>query len=116
MDLWIRSQDKRRLIKIAQTDFTSSGYYGTMDKQYSILCQDEVWLGSYETKERAVEILDEIQNLLQPKLIWKEPKTNINYDENFIQTLANDMVIQTTQQVEYDLKQAGQIVYEMPKE
>ncbi len=72
MDLWIRSQDKRRLIKTTQIDFTSSGYYGTMDKQYSILCQDEVWLGSYETKERALEVLDEIEKRLKNNVYFKE--------------------------------------------
>ena len=60
--------------------------------------------------------MDAIQNILQPRVIWREPKTDIKFDENYFYNTAKDMVIQTTQQVEYDLKQAGQIVYEMPKE
>ena len=73
MDLWIRSQDKACLVKVDgmiglkyndnktiitnfQPDFTDNyeGYY-------------EV-LGTYTTKERALEVLDEIQAMLSPKL------------------------------------------------
>ena len=112
MELWIRSQDKKKLCvaKFFELDNDETGIFCFNGESYSIFA------GKYKTKERALEVLDEIENILQPKVIWKEPKTDIKYDENFIQTLANDMVIQTTQQVEYDLKQAKQIVYEMPKE
>ena len=109
MELWIRNQKKNLLTK------TNYVEYSLWDEQHRIYCNGEV-VAIYDSKERALEVIDEIQNILQPKVIWREPKTDIKYDESFIQTLSNDMVIQTTQQVEYDLKQAGQIVYEMPKE
>ena len=67
MELWIRSQDKRRLIKATQIEYTNSGYYGTIDKPYSILCQEEIWIGSYKTEERVIEILDDIHEFLEQK-------------------------------------------------
>ena len=68
MELWIRSQDKMNLVKIRQISldyqnnkqiianyvpdfFENSGAY------YELL-------GTYKTKERAIEILDEIQDEL----------------------------------------------------
>ena len=110
MDLWIRSQDKKTLMKITRLYIFSNSIFSVDTRE------NEIILGTYKKDKRALEVLNEIQNILQPKVIWREPKTGIKYGEGFMQTMANDMVIQTTQQVEYDLKQAGQIVYEMPKE
>ena len=78
MELWIRSQDKRRLIKITQIEYTNSGYYGAKDKQWSILCQDEIWIGSYKTEERTLEILDDIQEFLEQK----DYEGNRYYEDN----------------------------------
>lgn len=63
MDLWIRSQDKEELIKINSRLFIrhieNVGYSIMND-----LCVDDgfITLGTYKTKERALEVLDEIQN------------------------------------------------------
>ena len=57
MDLWIRSQDRKRLIKCEKliiVEFT--------DKTECEIWNDTVKLGTYKTKERALEVLDEIQN------------------------------------------------------
>ena len=64
MDLWIRSQDRKKLVK--------SGYL-------TIFLSDTNWfiysdtttgepfgVGKYKTEERALEILDEIQDILNP--------------------------------------------------
>ena len=55
MDLWIRSQDKECLTKVNHLYFNNNGY---------IKQQEDLILGTYKSKERALEILDEIQNLL----------------------------------------------------
>ena len=70
MELWIRSQDKEKLLKANDIGITNNeineggsikfkGYkiVGYFDKntEYELL-------GTYETKERALEVLDEIQN------------------------------------------------------
>lgn len=71
MNLWIRSQDKEKLVKCNDIAIKSFLYneipedewchsiVGYFDKEteYEIL-------GSYKTKERAIEILDEIQNYI----------------------------------------------------
>jgi len=58
MDLWIRSQDKTELVKVnnlANIDyrivFINNG-------------NGRATLGTYATKERAIEVLDEIENFI----------------------------------------------------
>ena len=100
MDLYIRSQDRLILEK-----------YETLQ-----LCQnpDGTWffnsglvLGKYKTKERALEVLDEIQNLLQPKIIYtqKEP----------IETFELG-VYKLKQDVDIKIQEVNRIVYEMPQD
>ncbi len=108
MELWIRSQDRLALTKINSIGIE----YDKKLVGYGKIC---VKLGEYETKERALEVLDEIQKILQPIVIYKEPKIDYN-DDNFIQQMSQNILVHSTQQVEMELKQAGQIVYEMPKE
>lgn len=61
MELWIRSQDKRELVK------TNDIYIVRKDKYFHIYCyanNSEIDLGQYgdfEDKTRALEVLDEIQ-------------------------------------------------------
>ena len=63
MELWIRSQDKEQLRKIVDLKYQK----GTIDDDNieAILgtTQYDEWevLGIYKTKERALEVLDEIQ-------------------------------------------------------
>ena len=58
MELWIRSQDRDYLIKVKCL---------VIEESKSNICQifgDGRHLGSYKAKERALEILDEIQRLI----------------------------------------------------
>lgn len=58
MNLWVRSQNGGTLMQVkilGKTDTTINAYYETG-------C---VKLGIYETEDRALEVLDEIQDLLQ---------------------------------------------------
>lgn len=107
MELWIRSQDGECLLKTNRIDCDYS------ENKYKIWVGGyETLMGIYETKERALMILDEIQNILQPKVVFHEPK--IDYDD-LIHSYSENVVIRANQQVEYDLKNAGQIVYIMPQ-
>ena len=68
MELWIRSQDKTRLVKITQVKFVDKE--SDLDDFKNVIRGYGVdgfnfRLGTYETKERAIEVLDEIQDLLQ---------------------------------------------------
>ena len=64
MDLWIRSQDKTRLSKINSIQYGE--YQGAhYINGYCINDVDNIDLGIYATKERALEILDEIQDFIE---------------------------------------------------
>lgn len=65
MDLWIRSQDKMNLVKINQVSINYqdnkqiiANYVPELYENSS--CYYEL-LGTYSTKERALEVLDEIE-------------------------------------------------------
>lgn len=55
MELWIRSQDKICLTKVKHL---------YIDKNNNIRQQEDLILGTYESKERALEVLDNIHQLL----------------------------------------------------
>ena len=66
MNLWIRSQNKELLMQVKYLHINA---YAEKDKDvriYSYGNDDFSYLlGTYKTKERALEILDEIQELLE---------------------------------------------------
>ena len=61
MELWIRSQDKERITKIDEV------YYSSDDYGHYVMCYKDQFtgykLGKYKSKERVLEVLDEIQKL-----------------------------------------------------
>ena len=57
MDLWIRSQDKEHLMKTTDIDLDVD------DK--TIILINNYQMAKYKTKERALEVLDEIHSCLQ---------------------------------------------------
>lgn len=71
MNLWIRSQDKSSIVKVDNL-YVSVGnyicYYVEKGKEVpDTYYRPSGELGRYETKERALEVLDEIQNILISK-------------------------------------------------
>lgn len=60
MELWVRSQDKRILQKVDNI-FLDANYE---NKRISTYYGESIELGTYKTKERAIEVLDEIQNYI----------------------------------------------------
>lgn len=119
MDLWIRSQEKERLIK--PTDFYIEetidyvNEYSEFDIYALNYANNDIRIGTYQTKERALEVLDDIQNIVNAKTIIKfntfVPTEHIKrvkdaIDKNSIIELPN-----------YEIKKlVGVIVYEMPEE
>ena len=93
MDLWIRSQDKTNLIKIEHLAITSNNVITGMSTNW------DYDLGKYKTKERALEVLDEIQELLVPKL---HHVCDRDLEGNEVKVLGLDYI--------------QSIVYEMPEE
>lgn len=73
MELWIRSQDKKNLVKIRQISINYQN-----NKQIIANYMPELYensggyyelLGTYKTKERAIEILDEIQKTIETHIL-----------------------------------------------
>jgi len=96
MELWIRSQDRERL-----TICRDLRIYKSLEKDEWCI-EDCDWLGSYKTKERALEVLDEIEQIIISKEIY------LNDREAFDEGLAN-----------YDLEDRKELlkqtfIYEMP--
>lgn len=102
MELWIRSQDKEVLTRVVDI-------WKDADK-------NEIWskssfatkncLGIYKTKERAIEVLDEIHKCIVDKEVLD--------GNNNILTLANKNSLNEVKQI---LARTEEIaVYEMPKE
>lgn len=73
MELWVRSQDKELLMKTPELRYKQKG------NVHSLLAYDTSGgyriLGVYKSKERAIEILDEIQDIFSLKI------ENISYNE-----------------------------------
>lgn len=119
MNLWIRSQDKEVLIKVDNLGLAYRGKYNFMDKIGDIdnycICQfvDDyhVKLGTYKTKERAIEVLDEIQSLLQPKYILDA--SSINPDGAFYEE--NGVIFQKYN-ANARIEELSTFVYQMPKD
>lgn len=87
MKLWIRTQDKTKLMEaeeliikeVVKTDANNVNGY----KQEIVgcnICVGYIPVALYKTKERALQVLDEIQNLLSGKVFVKKSKTDNELD------------------------------------
>ena len=99
MELWIRSQDKKLLYKPSNLEIYDGG--NKSNNHFFIKdCGD--YLGEYETEERALEVLDEIQNIIIGRFA-----VNLDFKGAFSKNF-------TQEEAELTLKKIA--VYEMPKE
>ena len=102
MNIWIRNQKKDGLYKV-------SGFEICDNDVCVITEQSELTtVGEYDTKERCMEILDEIQNLLQPKITIAN--TFVSQSPSVVQPL----IINSNDNTK--IEQLNTIVYEMPEE
>lgn len=73
MELWIRSQDKKNLIKVNSLWIMDNQiwmevpFYENHKKLGLTISGHNHKLAEYETEERAIEILGEIQRIIYPK-------------------------------------------------
>lgn len=105
MNLWVRSQDKRILQKVDNI-FLDANYE---NKRISTYDGDNVELGTYETKERAIEVLNEIEKLIKPITIFQ----NCQVDKSTIEKI-NEIgycMVNNDARVE----QISQAFYQMPE-
>lgn len=64
MDLWIRSQDKEKLV-LTKGFKTQYNNYDCGCQIFAVWENDYQMVGKYKNKERALEVLDEIQSCIQ---------------------------------------------------
>lgn len=105
MELWIRSQNKQ-LIRKANYEI----YYNERNGHNYIVIDGDA-LGSYKTKERAIEVLDEIQSLIQPPMNFIVSQ-HIDFD-NDGEGLIGCNILKEEPKIE---KISDEIVYQMPME
>lgn len=103
MELWVRSQDKRILIKVDNV-FLNANYDNKRISTYD--GDSNTTLGEYKTKERALEVLDEIQNILKPQVITKLGKIVGKTCDGTIYTTPNEI----------EIKELSTYVYKMPED
>lgn len=112
MELWIRSQDREKLIKVKSLYVekypSSNNRYAIYNFFYDDLDDCDIPLGTYETRERALEVLDEIQNILKPII-----KIKYEYDDS--QPIMNGEWLKSLKE-ESKIEELSTYVYEMPKE
>lgn len=113
MDLWVRSQNKKRLVKVDDVVVKDyNGYYYVLGYEN----EQEVELGKYgfHSSTRALEVLDEIQRIIEPRLKFQEIKTERKLDNKLGDYDLSDAVLHTYQSPV--VKELGTYVYEMPEE
>ena len=93
MDLWVRSQDREDLIKVDRLAVNDNRIEANFKLFYSGC--DYLVLGIYETNERALEVLDEIQE--------------------YLEKMGKDEILTDKLGIMSGIKHYG-IVYEMPEE
>ena len=99
MELWIRSQDRTFLRKVNTIGIVEGRDFWSIDENLTIS------FGKYKTKERALEVLDEIQKILKPQLIIKDSGKIIgSFEDTIIREGAT-----------YELKELSTFVYQMPE-
>ena len=99
MELWIRSQSKKQLANITGLIVVDNEIRGFTNQK------DYYELGTYKTKERAIEVLDEIQKILKPQLIIKDSGKIIGSFEDTI----------VREGATCELKELSTFVYQMPE-
>ena len=132
MELWIRNQNKDRLAKCENLDildrnqmkFVESVFQSMkiepIELEIMIIGNNEINLGTYKTKERALEILDEISNKIKNQYIVKfncliKPSDMMKEKEYLDNTYDGDFIMQLPS-YEIEPINPNVIYYEMPKE
>lgn len=117
MDLWIRTQDKMNLVKVNQININYKNtcqiianyipdFIGKEGEYYETL-------GNYNSEERALEVLDEIQNILRPTLLLNGCSID---DETLKDLKLPKNAITMTTHDNATITYSGSYVYEMPQE
>ena len=117
MDLWILNQEKDALTKVSYIHY-SYFYDKANDEQLHIITNDDYDFGFYKTKQRALEVLGEIQKLLIGDVLAFK-----NFDapnDDYLKSSGIDNAIVyplfTDDVKQGDFLHRDCVVYKMPKE
>ena len=93
MELWIRSQDKEQLRKIVDLKYQKGTIKDDNCEAIIGTTQYDEWevLGIYKSKERALEVLDEIQRTITKQLVNRHKQLDGNYSFEVIDTAIYEM-------------------------
>ena len=105
MELWVRSQDKEELVKAERLSVYNKRIY---INEYD---ENGYCIGIYATRERALEVLDEIQNILKPKYILDSSSIKLDGDS----WTENGEILQKYT-ANARVEELSTYVYEMPQE
>jgi len=111
MELWIRSKNKLSLTKVNSViiDYNNQKSIVANYMEFND-SEDYTPLGEYDTEERALEVLDEIQSILKPKLIVK-----CEADDSS-PIITGEWANSIKEKMYYDIQKFPTYVYEMPQE
>lgn len=122
MEIWIRSQDKTKLVKVEsvyyeefETDLDGYGSYDTSHEIWYSKKNEDYSIGVYKSKERCLEIIDEIQSLLCDFILATnvDGADALNLKKRGVQGI-NCYDPHTSPEIKY--YERSSMVYEMPKE
>lgn len=110
MELWIRSQNKKEIVKVDQI-YVDENRVEANFKRYYGGC-NYVILGTYTDDTRALEVLDEIYNLLQPTKFVIDSRNLKPDGDSWVE---NGVIIQKYN-AEAKVEELSTCVYQMPRE
>ena len=90
MELWIRSQDKEKLVLTKGFETQHTNYDGGC-QIFAVWENNYQMVGKYKNKERALEVLDEIQKVLMPYSEYKQEIDNLIINYKNIDTCVYEM-------------------------
>lgn len=104
MELWIRSQDRTVLRKVNTIGIVEGRDFWSIDENLTVS------FGKYKTKERAIEVLDEIEKLIKPIIIFQ----NCQVDKSIIEKIKEIGCCMVNDDAR--VEQISQAFYQMPEE
>ena len=123
MELWVRSQDKEQLRKIVDIKYQKGTFENENIEVIIGTTQYDEWevLGQYKTKERALEVLDDISSKIKNRYIVKPSAPiistkDISNEETRLNYLYSGEFIMEEPPFEIKPINNNIIYYEMPEE
>lgn len=116
MELWVRDQSREVLLKCNQIYYFELNDKHIIATDLELVARDYDYqpLGYYKTKERALEVLDEIQKILKPSLIFNNADISSLGGQDL--RMPEDSIVLATSNDKCNIEHSGTYVYEMPKE